>query len=227
MYPDVPALIVSGELDNLTTLVDGAAVAAAFKRGSQVRIANSFHVNALPRARSSCGAALVRRFITTLTAGDASCAARVPPLRLIPQFAASYIDLEPAVALPGNHSSGLQLQAVTAALRTTTDVLTRAVLNSSGHGAGLRGGGFRLNRSPRGLHVSLDRVRWTNDVEVTGSVDYPRLPGAAVRAALQVSPAGGTSGRLSLTWRAGLDGPAARIAGAFGGARVLARAPTP
>jgi len=55
-YPDVPALIISGELDSITTMADGSAVAAAFPHGVQVRIANSFHVNALPRARSDCGA---------------------------------------------------------------------------------------------------------------------------------------------------------------------------
>src|SRR5450631_4136289 len=55
-YPDIPALILSGELDNMTTMADGEAVAKAFRHGRQVRLANSFHVNALPRARSACGA---------------------------------------------------------------------------------------------------------------------------------------------------------------------------
>ncbi len=86
-YPDVPALIVSGELDNITTLADGAAVAGAFTHGIQIRIANSFHVNALPHARSVCGASIVRRFIETLAPGDIACAANVPPLRLVPRFA--------------------------------------------------------------------------------------------------------------------------------------------
>jgi pimeloyl-ACP methyl ester carboxylesterase len=65
-YPDIPALIISGELDNLTTMADGAAVAGAFKHGKQIRVANSFHVNALPHARSACAAQIVRRFIDTL-----------------------------------------------------------------------------------------------------------------------------------------------------------------
>ena len=55
-YPDIPALIISGELDNLTTLTDGAAVAKRFVRGRQLIVANSFHVNALPHARSACAA---------------------------------------------------------------------------------------------------------------------------------------------------------------------------
>ena len=87
VYPDIPALIISGDLDNMTTMADGAAVAAAFKHGVQVRIANSFHVNALPHARSACAAGIVRAFMRTATVGDTSCASQVPPLRLVPRFA--------------------------------------------------------------------------------------------------------------------------------------------
>src|SRR5258706_8070126 len=54
-YPHVPALIISGELHSITTMADGAAVAAAFPHGVQMRIANSFHVNALPPAPRDCG----------------------------------------------------------------------------------------------------------------------------------------------------------------------------
>jgi len=35
-YPDVPALVVSGDLDNMTTVTDGAAAARAFPHGRQV-----------------------------------------------------------------------------------------------------------------------------------------------------------------------------------------------
>jgi hypothetical protein len=109
-YPDVPALILSGELDNITTMADGAAVAGAFKHGTQIRVANSFHVNALPRARSGCGAEIVRRFIETLSPGDAACAAAVPPLRLVPGFAMRAAQVEPAKAFAGNHADAAQLR---------------------------------------------------------------------------------------------------------------------
>jgi pimeloyl-ACP methyl ester carboxylesterase len=227
IYPDVPALVISGELDNMTTMADGAAVAAAFKRGEQVRIANSFHVNALPRARSSCAAGIVRRFITTTTVVDAACASRVPPLRLVPQFAMHYRELSPAAGLPGNQSSAAQLQAVTAAVRTIMDVLARAAGNTSGHGAGLRGGTFRVLRSGPGLHLRLDRVRWANDIAISGSVEVSRGRAGAVRATLQVTAADASDGRLALIWPAGLVGAAARISGKFGAARVVARSAAP
>jgi len=77
-YPDVPVLVISGELDNMTSPADGAAAAARFPRARHVVIANSFHVNALPHARSDCGAILVRRFMERLETGDEGCAAAVP-----------------------------------------------------------------------------------------------------------------------------------------------------
>ncbi len=227
VYPDVPALVVSGEFDNMTTLADGAAVATAFKHATQVRIANSFHVNALPRARSGCGAVLVRRFISTLAAGDTSCAASVPPLHLMPRFAISYRDLSPADGLPGNEATAVQLSAVTGVVRTALDVLMRAGANASGHGAGLRGGRFRVLRGATGIHVQFDRVRWTEDLEVSGSADVPQRRSGAVKAVLSVAAPGTDGGRLSLSWPAGLDGPAARVTGRFSGTSVQARGPPP
>ena len=55
-YPQVPVLVVSGELDNMTPVADGAAAAARFPRAHHVVITNGFHVNALPHSRSECGA---------------------------------------------------------------------------------------------------------------------------------------------------------------------------
>src|SRR4029077_2642700 len=78
-YPHVPVLVVSGELDNMTSVADGTAAAARFPLSHHVVIANSFHVNALPHARSECAAMLVRRFLQDLATGDESCAAAVPP----------------------------------------------------------------------------------------------------------------------------------------------------
>jgi hypothetical protein len=65
-----------------------------------------------------------------------------------------------AHGLPGNAVAPQDLQLVTAALLTVGDVLARMHSNSSGHGAGLRGGAFRLIRRDARIRVSLDRVRW-------------------------------------------------------------------
>jgi pimeloyl-ACP methyl ester carboxylesterase len=226
-YPDVPALIISGELDSITTMADGAAVAAAFRHGLQVRIANSFHVNALPRARSDCGASIVRRFMATLTAGDISCASQVPPVRLVPRFSVEARDLAPATELPGNSASPRQLRIVSAAVQTAGDLLARVDANSTDHGRGLRGGTFRLKRSGAGVRIELHQVRWTRDVAVSGRIVRPAGRHGMVRAFLRASSPKDPMGRLTVQWPAGVDHSQARVRGAFGIRKVVAESPGP
>ena len=111
-------------------------------------IANSFHVNALPRARSDCGAQLARDFIAHLAIANEECAARVPPVPLLARFARTSQELDPAQALPGNQADDRMLRETTAALQTSADVLVRAQAEWSGK---IRGAARRLiqRRGPR------------------------------------------------------------------------------
>jgi pimeloyl-ACP methyl ester carboxylesterase len=226
-YPDVPALIISGELDNMTTPADGAAVARAFRHGTQIRIANSFHVNALPRARSACAAQIVRRFIVSLATGDTACAAAVPPLRLVPRFAVQSSQLNPATGLAGNQASVSQLRWVSAAVLTAGDVLARIGGNSTGQGVGLRGGSFRMISDAAAIHLILDDVRWTEDLSVSGTIDKPLARTGKVRAVLDLKGSEGASGRVTVQWQEGLAGQSAGIEGRIGGATVAAEDPAP
>ena len=232
VYPDVPALVISGELDDITTPADGAAVAHAFKRGTQLRIANSFHVNALPRARSACAADIVRRFMATLDAGDTSCAAEVPPLRLVPQFATRADQLQPVTALPGNAADASGLQAAMAAVMTAGDVLARVNGNSSGHGRGLRGGNYTLTRGARSIRLHLDKVRFVDDIAISGSVQRAVNRGGMVRADLQLwsidaAAAPHLEGRLRMQWNESEPKPQARIRGALNASVVAAQTAAP
>jgi pimeloyl-ACP methyl ester carboxylesterase len=226
-YPDVPALIISGELDNITTMADGAAVAKAFKHGAQIRIANSFHVNALPHARSSCAAQIVRRFVDTLSPGDTACAATVPPLRLTPRFAVHASQLDPAGALPGNRAAAAELQQVNAAVMTAGDVLARLDANSSGHGVGLRGGSFRIAAGSSAVHVTLDEVRWTEDVAVSGAIDKSVTRTGMVQALLRLTGTDGHRGEITVAWPEGIAAPMAAISGTMNGMPVVARTSAP
>jgi len=226
-YPDVPALIISGELDNMTTTADGALVTAAFKRGTQIHIANSFHVNALPRARSDCAAQIARRFLETLTVGDVSCAAKVPALRLVPRFAVHASELEAAHPMPGNHAGASQLRWVSAAVMTAGDVLARLGANSTGQGVGLRGGTFRVVNDPSTIHVALKEVRWTDDVAVSGEIDKPVARHGVVRASLHLAVNRGATGDLIVEWPEGVADSDAHIRGTLDGAAVVARTVAP
>ena len=226
-YPDVPALIISGELDDITTVADGAAVAAAFKHGTQIRIANSFHVNALPRARSACAAQIVRRFVVTLAPGDTACAARVPPLRLVPRFVLHASQLEPAAEAAGNRADAAQRRWVSAAVQTAGDVLARLGGNSTGEGTGLRGGDFRVASDATTKHVELTDVRWTEDLAVSGTIEKPAARVGVVRALLQFSAADGQKGTIRAEWPEGAAIATAAIHGTVGDAVVTARMPAP
>ncbi len=226
-YPDVPALVISGELDDITTPADGAAVAAAFKHGTQIRIANSFHVNALPHASSGCAAQIVRRFIISLSAGDTSCATEVPPLRLVPRFAVLAAQLDPAAALPGNRASEAQLRRVSAAVMTAGDVLARLGGNSNGRGVGLRGGTFRVESDTSAIHITLNQVRWTEDLAVSGNIDRPAARSGMVRARLRLDPADARGGELRVEWREGVANSTTAVSGTLGAAAVSARTLAP
>jgi pimeloyl-ACP methyl ester carboxylesterase len=226
-YPDIPALVISGELDNITTMADGAAAAAAFKHGRQIRIANSFHVNALPHARSSCGAEIVRRFVSTLKTGDVSCASLVPPVRLVPRFATRAGELEPAIGLPGNSADSAQLQFAAAAVLTAGDVLARLSSNSAGRGTGLRGGSFQITHHAGVARIHLRAVRWTEDLAVTGIIDAPTGHAGMIQARLDVAASAGSAGHLRIRWREGVAHARAQIRGAFGATAVVAQTSAP
>lgn len=226
-YPDIPALVVSGELDSVTTMADGAAVAAAFKRATQIRVANSFHVNALSHARSGCAARIVRRFIDTLEPGDVSCAAAIPPLRLVPRFAGYAALADPALALAGNRATTEQLRWVSAAVSTAGDVLARLGGNSSGEGVGLRGGTFRVMPSAAAIHVSLTEVRWTEDLAVSGEIAKPMEHTGTLRATLHLAGPGAVTGDIMVEWPEGVADSTAAIRGTIDGVAVLARTAAP
>jgi len=237
-YPDVPALIISGDLDNLTTLADGTATAAAFPHGTQITVANGFHVNALPHSRSACGAAIVRQFIETLQPGDTACAADVPPVRLVPRFARHAALLEPAEAVAGNRANADQLRMVSATVLTAGDVLTRHAGNSGGPGVGLRGGRFGVEPEARDgsfgakpkarvVHLRLRQVRWTEDLAVSGSIDKPDSRTGIVRALLKVATNDGRAGTLHIEWPEGVAHSVATIQGTLDGSTVRARMPAP
>jgi pimeloyl-ACP methyl ester carboxylesterase len=225
-YPQVPVLVVSGELDNMTSVADGAAAAARFPRAHHVVIANGLHVNALPHSRDECAARLVRRFMADLSTGDEGCAAQVPPVRLVPQFARRAAEVAPATALAGNEAAEAALRVVSAALLTAQDVIVRAGENGPGEGLGLRGGTFSATGSGSGYHIVLRQVRWTGDLVVSGEIDSPGRTGV-VRANLKLTTPQGERGKLQVQWPEGVSGARATVRGNLGAHAVVADAPAP
>ncbi|MGA8246709.1 MAG: alpha/beta fold hydrolase, partial [Nocardioides sp.] len=85
-YARVPTLVLSGELDSITTPAEGAIVARQFPRSKQIHVANSFHVTAVGDT-DDCAVRILRRFVRTPEHWPAHrCARRVPPVRSLGTF---------------------------------------------------------------------------------------------------------------------------------------------
>jgi len=230
VFPPVPVLVLSGEIDNMTTVADGAAAAAQFPHARQIVIANGFHVGALWGARSDCGARLVQAFIADpnpASSPDARCAAEVPPVRLSPPFIRGFAGATPAEGLRGNHVGREGLVAAAAAAHTVGDLLPRLASNSTGHGVGLRGGRFTVTTDANGRRTArLQKLRWAEDLWVSGTVVWISDHGEAM-ARIRFGAARGVAGKLTVRWPEGIADARARLDGTVGGVALAAQMPAP
>jgi hypothetical protein len=184
-------------------------------------------VNALPHARSGCTADIVRHLIGSLEPGDASCATEVPPVRLVPRFAAHADGVDPAIAEAGNAAADGALKLASAAVQTVGDILVRAAGNSSGHGAGLRGGHFEVAAAAGSRRITLDRVRWTEDLAVSGTIDEVRDAAGSVRAKVTIEGPDEIRGAVDVRWEDRRPNAQAHIQGEIAGRVVEAHMPAP
>ena len=60
--PQTPVLVLSGELDSITTAAEGAIVVRQFPNARQVVVANSFHVTAVGDT-DRCAVTVLRYFV--------------------------------------------------------------------------------------------------------------------------------------------------------------------
>ena len=93
-YAAVPTLVLSGELDSITTPAEGALVVGQIPGARQVVVANSFHVTATDDT-DGCGRALVQAFVAAPDGGVPGRGAglrakHVPPVRAAPTYAKSF-----------------------------------------------------------------------------------------------------------------------------------------
>jgi hypothetical protein len=156
-----------------------------------------------------CASQIVLRFVTTLSAGNTSCASRYAPNRLVDTFAVRAADI-PIESLP-------ERTAVVAA-DTVADVAARWWDMLGSTGVGLRGGTFAtagLNQ----VAFRLDAVRWVQDVAVSGTIRWTRTKGR-IQAEVSVNGSGGLAGTLSMSWNDWGRRPMARVEGTLGGQAV-------
>ncbi len=214
-YPDVPTLVLNGDLDSLTSPEGGIATANAFPNSTYVEVANATHVTAIGDF-DRCASLIVRRFMRNLDAGDTSCASKYNEIRLVERFGKKAGSLE--------WGTPKQTTARVAAA-TVADVIARWWSMGGFKGVGLRGGTFQTAGND---HVSfdLDAVRWVDDVAVSGSVTWNRTTGA-IDAAVKITGKGAVAGTLALSWNDWHQIALATAGGTLGGDPFGANFPAP
>jgi hypothetical protein len=90
----------------------------------------------------------------------------------------------------------------------------------------LRGGAVTVTTAEPGYHLSLHQVRWTQDVAVSGELDWPGRSGT-VHATVELTGPDLLRGKLELQWPEGVARARVTVSGMLGGKHVAAEAPAP
>jgi pimeloyl-ACP methyl ester carboxylesterase len=216
-FPDIPALVLSGDLDINVTTAEARDVAALFPRSRFVELANSGH-HTVFSWRSECSAQIIQTFLATLRPGDTSCAQDLNVVfPAVGRFPVTADDARPADAdRGGDRSTRTDRQVAAVVAATFTDSLRRAYMTGE-DGPGLRGGTFDVEFTDTETDLDLAAARYASDVTVAGHGAVP-FDTNAIDAQLTVDGPGAEDGSLHLTgvWL----NPAAttlRIQGTLGG----------
>ena len=113
-----------------------------------------------------------------------------------------------------------------AALSAAGDALARWWINYGGAGVGLRGGSFSYTLSGAVTQFTLDAMKWTDDVSVSGTL-VRSFRSNAVTARLTLTAANGITGSLTARWSDRGSAALAQIEGRIGGRRIAATMAAP
>ena len=207
VYPNVPTLVLVGDLDSVTSAQGARRVANSFPNATFVEVSNMIHVSALADT-NGCAAGIVQRFVRTLSAGNTSCALWYPEIHVVDSFPLH------AAQLPGPAAR----RAALVAADTIGDVLARWETMGGSSGVGLRGGTFTTSGDAL-RHWTLHGVRWVPDVAVSGTITLPAHSGA-LRATVTLTGGGVPNARLHLRWNTWASLARATVAGTVGGRAV-------
>jgi len=221
--PDVPTLVLTGDLDTVTPVGQGDQVAAEFAHATRVIVKNGTHVTALGDP-TGCVSGIVDDFILKGSGAGLStgCAhSATPPFRMVPSFARTVNDVL-LRGVTGNGASDLSKRIARAAVLTANDSYTRMFNLSAASGSGLRGGSFRSNNAL--TKVTLTKSKWTSDLAVSGSVSADADTGI-ITANLTLH--GVATGSITAVWDPAGEQGNATVTGTINNAHVNITVPAP
>ena len=115
MFPAVPTLVLSGDLDSVTSPEDARQAASQFPDVVHLILPNLTHVTAWTYSDiglvpdggdlTHCVQDIVRNFVKNLRPGDTSCVAKIRGIRTPPKFARSFTELTPVDSTAGNRAT--------------------------------------------------------------------------------------------------------------------------
>ncbi len=220
-FTKAPVLVLSGDLDSLTPTKQGKHSSELFDNGRQIIVPNSFHVTAVGD-EDNCASRIAQRFVRDLDPGDTSCTNHIAEVHLVPKFVATAAQVDAAIPSAGNGGTTADLRVAAAAAYTLGDVLARWWVNLSGKGVGLNGGKFSY-RSPSNLtHFQMDKTKWVQDLEVSGTMKWDYNYPSGVSAHITLNGAGTDPGELVVTWDSRVPLAQATITGTIGGRKISA-----
>jgi pimeloyl-ACP methyl ester carboxylesterase len=226
-FPNVPALILGGDLDTSAPLEDNRLVASHFPKGRFVTVANTGH-HTVFASPNGCAAGIVQHFLVTSEPGDTSCATNTgSAYPAVGRFPAVADRARPAVPEAGatDRSRRRDRQVAAVAAAAVTDAYRRTLLSFAPAGAGLRGGTFEAAFDDTGATVDLSGARFAADVSVTGRASRPWESGA-IDATIRGDGSGDHDGNLRVAGVWFAPGAATlTIRGTLGGRRVSLRVP--
>jgi pimeloyl-ACP methyl ester carboxylesterase len=208
-FPAVPVLVLSGELDTVTSPKEGRWTAALFPNATFLEVPNTVHETAIGNGGvhvppfggdlARCTGPVVLSFVESGgLAPDTSCFAHIRPVRAVSAFAADWESVAPAVAQKGNEAGPQQLTLASAVAETVGDAVARYGVLLGNTDRGLRGGTFVLSHTPTGYTFNLRAMKWTDDLAVSGTIDWNQITGHIV-AKVSLS-ATGHAGHVRMVW---------------------------
>jgi pimeloyl-ACP methyl ester carboxylesterase len=223
-YPDVPTLVLNGELDTITASSGAAEVARRFPQSTLVEVLNSLHVTAL-YDKDDCASRIYVRFVATLDPGNTSCAQRIAEQHLVPAFPLRLADVAAAEPASGDASRAGDRRLAAAAAATAADVLARWWVNYDGTSVGLRGGTWSYEGDDP-VVFDLAQVELVPNVKVSGMVRWSVAAGTLTARVTARAP-DGTSADLRISWSTREQRAVATIRGDVAGRRLVATMPAP
>ncbi|WP_170184594.1 alpha/beta fold hydrolase [Streptomyces sedi] len=227
-YPDVPALVIGGELDGGMGADEAELVADRFPNGQALTVPFGGHVDALDGAdpHGACLREVVRSFLATpeQPVGEPGCDAE--NYRALGTFPRVLAQVPPPVG-PSDGLDPADGRLLAAAFGTVDDALSRTLpeaglVGQEAEQPGLRDGRITLDRESG--TVVLDGASWVEDVAVTGEahVSEGDTAGADVRV-----EADGDVADVRFDWTTRTAEDAVRVTGTLDGTPFAVTVPAP